>query len=96
MSNKIGKRIRNIREQNNLSQNRFGTKVGLSGKTISSYENGRSVPPMKILEKITEIYGTSFLSISRQNRKKLKLRITVLEKQVFKIKELLNDDVLSF
>lgn len=96
MPTKIAKKIRSIREKSNLSQKRFGVKLGISGKTISSYENGRSIPPMKMLEKIAEVYRTSFVSISNQNKRRIKTSLSSLEKQILRIKELLNDEMLSF
>ena len=57
----VGEKIKSIRLKKNLSQERFGTKVGVSGKTISCYETGKVKPPLKILEKIARIYKIPFL-----------------------------------
>jgi transcriptional regulator with XRE-family HTH domain len=61
MQNDIGNKIKDIRNRHNLSQERFGSKVGLSGKTISSYETGRSTPPLKVLEDISDKYSVPLL-----------------------------------
>lgn len=39
-----------------MSQERFGQKVGVSGKSISAYENNLCVPSMKVMESISSIY----------------------------------------
>lgn len=61
---KLPLQIKNLREKLNLSQNRFGRKIGLSGKTISSYETGRAVPPVKVLNAISKAYNIGVLSES--------------------------------
>ncbi len=53
-----GEQIKKIRDKKGMSQERFGEKIGVSGKTISAYETGKVIPPIKILEKITAVYGT--------------------------------------
>ena len=57
MLNKPGTQIKRIRQDSGMSQNRFGEKIGISGKTISAYETGRITPPLKVLERITVTYG---------------------------------------
>ncbi|MBN1162237.1 helix-turn-helix transcriptional regulator [Patescibacteria group bacterium] len=59
----IGLKIRKIRNSRNMSQERFGYKLGLSGKTISAYETGRSVPPLKVLESISRTYGINIVQL---------------------------------
>lgn len=48
----IGERIRKIRESEGISQRSLGLSLGLSDKAISSYESGRTLPPLKTLFKI--------------------------------------------
>lgn len=52
-----GEQIRKLRRERALSQERFGEKIGVSGKTISAYETGKIVPPVKVLEKISVVYN---------------------------------------
>jgi len=49
----IGERIRQEREKQGLSQRRLGIVLGLSDKAISSYESGRTIPPLDTLLKIS-------------------------------------------
>ena len=53
----IGNNIRILREQNNLTQDQLGDKLGISGKTISSWEKNRSEPKMGMIEKMSVIFG---------------------------------------
>lgn len=50
----FGKRLKEIRERMGLSQKTLGMMLGLSDKAISSYESGRTVPPLETLQKIAE------------------------------------------
>jgi len=52
-----GEEIKKLRGELNLSQKRFGEKVGISSKTISAYETGRIIPPLKVMEKIAKTYN---------------------------------------
>jgi|GEM_PF-992813 len=58
----IGKRIRELRLSKNMSQDRFGYKLGVSGKSISAYENGVCIPSLKVMEAISTIYGDNVVS----------------------------------
>ena len=55
-----GKEIKKLREELDLSQQRFAEKVGLSGKTISAYETGKIIPPLRVMEKIAKTYNFDF------------------------------------
>lgn len=45
----ISQKIKKIREENNLSQEKFAEAIGVSRQSIISYEKGKSVPQMDIL-----------------------------------------------
>lgn len=55
--NQFGKRLRTARLNKKLSQRSLGLSIGLSDKTISSYESGRSYPTLDVLEKIAGVLG---------------------------------------
>ena len=80
----IGKRIREIREQKNLSQDRFGKKIGKTGKTICDYESGRCVPPLRVLEEISQVYDATFMSVKQS-------RVLDLGKKIQELKDILID-----
>ena len=56
----IGKKIANIRKENNLTQEDFAEKYNVSRQTISSWENGKSYPDLTILVKISNDFNISF------------------------------------
>jgi transcriptional regulator with XRE-family HTH domain len=87
MPNKISDQIKKIRNNRQLSQHRFGKKVGLSGKTISAYETGRVVPPYKVLEKISTTYNYPLISFSDLNKGRLERKIGKIESLIREIKE---------
>ncbi len=95
MSKELGDKIRRIRDNHNLSQDRFGKKIGLSGKTISAYETGRTNPPIKILQKIVSIYKTPIININPDLKSDISIKINYIEEEVASLKSILKDS-LSF
>ena len=85
----INQRIRQIREENNLSQERFGKKVGISGKAISSYETGRAIPPLYVIEKIADTFDTSFLQLKDEKKTDLELKIQQIKNSLGEIENIL-------
>jgi transcriptional regulator with XRE-family HTH domain len=51
----FGSRLKIAREEFGISQRSLGLSIGLSDKTISSYESGRSYPNLEILKKISDV-----------------------------------------
>jgi transcriptional regulator with XRE-family HTH domain len=80
----VGRKIREIREQRNLSQDKFGRKIGKTGKTICAYESGRCTPPLKVLEEISQVYDATFMSVKQS-------RALDLGKRIQEIKDILID-----
>ena len=54
---KIGERLKQAREQLNLSQGPFASSIGVSINTISNWERGVAHPPADKLALIREKYG---------------------------------------
>jgi transcriptional regulator with XRE-family HTH domain len=86
--------VKNLRIQNSLSQHRFGYKIGVSGKTISAYENGKCIPPLRILEKISEVYKVSVTTITVSSEDILLNRIKKLQEDLNEITRLIQCSVL--
>ncbi|MBQ7339536.1 MAG: helix-turn-helix transcriptional regulator [Clostridia bacterium] len=59
MRNKIGKRIKEIRLENKLSQYEFGKLLSVSQDTISLWETGKSLPSTEILILMAEHFKLS-------------------------------------
>lgn len=87
----VGDKIKQIRNLHNLSQDRFGHKIGLSGKTISSYETSSSTPPLYVLEKISKTYNTSVFDIPGNKRKQIKECVSNLRDSVDDLLKVLNE-----
>lgn len=51
--------IRKFRKKYNLSQNELGERLGVSGKTVSSWELGNSEPKMGMIENLANIFNIS-------------------------------------
>lgn len=85
----INLKIRKIRNKKNLSQDRFGKKIGVSGKTISAYETGKIIPPLKILEEISKVYDENLIRLSKTKQEKITNNITNIEKILNEIKEIM-------
>jgi transcriptional regulator with XRE-family HTH domain len=56
----IGKRIREIRKLLRYTQEQLARELGVSSTTVSAYEVGDAIPPMRTLEKLTEIADVSY------------------------------------
>lgn len=52
-------RIRELREEKNITQVRLSIELEVSQETISAYEMGKYYPSVKSLLKLREIFGTS-------------------------------------
>ena len=52
-------RIRDLREDNDLTQNQIATLLNISQSTYSRYENGELEIPIQTLIKLANYYNTS-------------------------------------
>jgi transcriptional regulator with XRE-family HTH domain len=50
----IGDRVRVIRESKNLSQTELGSRAGVTNILICRIENGHTLPPVPVLERLAE------------------------------------------
>ena len=57
--NNIGKRIKEIRIENKLTQQEFGDKLSVSQDTVSLWETGKSLPTAEFLILMNKIFGVS-------------------------------------
>jgi len=55
----IGKRIKEIRVEHGLSQQRFGELLSVSQDTVSLWEKGKSVPTTEFLVAISQQFDVS-------------------------------------
>ena len=53
------KRIRDLREDSDITQTKMAEKLNISQRTYSRYENAESLMPLDILVQIADIHGVS-------------------------------------
>lgn len=95
---KIGKFIAECRKKNNLTQEQLGEKLGVTGKSISRWENGKTMPDLSLLKPLSdelEISLNELLSgeklqkenIIKNSEKNLIRTINYSNKKIKKIKK---------
>lgn len=87
MQEDLSQKIKEIRLNKNLSQSRFGKKIGKSGKTISAYESGRCTPTFKVLDSISQVYDVTFLHLKRSRKAQLKEKLGFIKESISDIEE---------
>lgn len=55
----VAEMIRQTRTASNMTQEEYGVKLGVSRQTVSSWENGRSMPDLQMVIDICNIYHMS-------------------------------------
>ncbi|HBB20647.1 MAG TPA: transcriptional regulator [Ruminococcus sp.] len=56
---KIGRFLKELRKENQLTQEQLGEKLGVTNKTVSRWETGTYLPPVECLSMLSEMYGVS-------------------------------------
>ena len=54
---KMGSFLAELRKENNLTQAELGEKLGVTNKSISRWETGNYMPPVEMLEELSNMYG---------------------------------------
>lgn len=93
MKKDISQQIKEIRNKYNLSQERFARKIGVSGKTISAYENKRCMPPLKVLENISNVYDKPILRIREEKLMDLDIKIKVIHDYLSEVYEIISNSI---
>lgn len=86
----LAQRIRNARTHARLSQSALGKTIGVSDRSVSSYEQGRSQPSVETLQKIAKATSTpvSFFTEGNNLEAVIVKKLTVIEKELNAIKKL--------
>ena len=84
-------RIKSARKKAGLSQVELAKGIGLSDKSISAYEQGRSMPPVSKLKQIAEVtkHPLSYFTDATTNHETLDTLILSIERELQEIKKLL-------
>ena len=53
---KIGKFIAELRKERKLTQKELADKLGVTDRAVSKWENGRGMPDVSLLRKISEVF----------------------------------------
>ena len=53
---KVGKFIKKIRKDNNLTQQKLADKYGVTYQAVSKWENGKNIPDISLLKQICDDY----------------------------------------
>ena len=59
MKLKIGENIRAFRKKNDLTQDAFAEKLGVTYQSVSRWENGTTYPDLELLPSISEVLGVT-------------------------------------
>jgi len=63
----IGKNIKQLRQQKNLTQEQIAEKLGVSYQAVSKWENNANTPDIALLPKIANLLGTSIDALFSAN-----------------------------
>lgn len=55
----VGKKIKSLREKNNISRENFANAVEISQSALSMYENGQRIPRDEVKLRIARFFNTS-------------------------------------
>ena len=66
--NKMQNNLKKLREEINLSQDAFGSKLDVSRQTINSIENGKFDPSLPLAMKIAKFFNSKIEDIFFLNR----------------------------
>lgn len=65
----VAEMIKQTRTASNMTQEEYGLKLGVSRQTVSSWENGRSMPDLQMLIDICNIYHISLDKLLNEDNK---------------------------
>lgn len=90
-ANELAERIRDARKDARLSQDELGKFIGVSDKSVSAYEQGRSTPPISKLKKIAEYtnHPLSYFTQEENSEALLVSKLAAIEQNLIEVKTLL-------
>lgn len=75
---KIGKFILDLRKQNKMTQKELADKLNVTAQAVSKWENGRGIPDIEILQKISTEFNVNIESILNGEKGKKKISMKYL------------------
>jgi len=87
----LAKKIKLARKHARLSQADLGKHIGVSDKSISSYEKGRSIPPIEKLKKIAQYTNHSIQYFTDEETDDITIsnKLQIIQQELEEIKRLL-------
>jgi len=87
----LARRIRKARKSAHLSQAALAKSIGVSDKSVSAYEKGRSTPPFSKLKKIAEFtnHPMQYFTEEQMSDTTITKKIQQIEKELAIIRRLL-------
>lgn len=83
---KIGRFLKELRKEKNLTQERLAEKLNISGRTVSRWETGNNMPDISLLVELAEFYDVSIAEIIDGERKS-----ETMEKEAKEVAEKMSD-----
>ena len=74
---KIGKFIYDLRKKYNLTQAELASRLHVTAQAVSKWENGRGVPDIELLKKLSEEFDVSITELIEGEKKKNKLVLII-------------------
>ncbi len=69
----IGKFLKELRKEKNITQEQLADKLNVSGRTVSRWETGNNMPDISILVEMAELFDVSIPEIINGERKSEKM-----------------------
>ena len=87
----LARRISSARTNAHLSQQELGASIGVSDKSISAYEKGRSQPPLKNLQKIADAthHPLTYFTQNETKDSEIAAKLLAIERELAEVKHLL-------
>lgn len=79
----IGRRIKNLRAEHNISQEQLSEKIYVTRQTISSWENDKSYPDLNSLIRMSEVFNITIDNLVKGDIIKMKEKINQDDRKKF-------------
>lgn len=87
MKLKIGNRIKELRKENEMTQERLAELIGVSFQAVSKWENNIALPDITLVPKLAQIFGVSTDELFSFNLKEIQKDIEQYADRAYKLRE---------
>lgn len=92
---KIGKFISTLRKEKKLTQEQLAEKIGVTNRSISRWENGKTMPDLSLLEPLSNLLGITINELISGEKIKEEKIIPTLEKSLINTIDYSNQKIKS-